>query len=213
MCDPTASLAKGLLVFDYSVADCFVLWITKLSHLLSSSPYFFSLCQHLCWRVRRSEETNHNTEFSLLLISEMWLGVEWCWNHKLRWRCGRVCDFEWLSSCALTTWRVIIGCVWYLSFPCGIIVLKNVLVFWWVLRKSISVDICILVKVTKTYCLSLRQISLKMESQYWALVQIFMYIKDEYLKFMNLSPKYRLFRMCFDKVLFVINTSFSWVEV
>lgn len=76
VCDPTASLAKGFLVFDYSVADCFVLWITWVLYLLSSSPYFFLLCPHLPWRVRQSEETNHNTEFSLLLVSEMWLGVE-----------------------------------------------------------------------------------------------------------------------------------------
>lgn len=100
-----------------------------------------------------------------------------------------------------------------LSFPRGVIVLKNILIFWCVLQKTISVDIYILVQVTKTYCLLLRQSSFKMESQYWILIKIFMYIKDEFLKFMNLSSKYRLLRMCFDKVLFVINTSLSWVEV
>lgn len=32
-----------------------------------------------------------------------------------------------------------------------------------------------------------------MQSQYWTLVKIFMYIKDEFLKFMNIiSQKYRL---------------------
>lgn len=65
----------------------------------------------------------------------------------------------------------------------------------------VYIYIYILVQVTKTYCLSLRQISFKMESQYWTLVKVFMYIKDEFLKFMNLSPKYRLLRMCFDSFI------------
>lgn len=60
-------------------------------------------------------------------------------------------------------------------------------------REPISIDIHILVQVTKTYCLLLGEFPFKMDSQYETIVEIFMYIKDEFLKFMNIvSQKYRL---------------------
>lgn len=53
-------------------------------------------------------------------------------------------------------------------------------------KEAIPVDIHILVEVTKTYCLLVGGIPFKTESEYWTLVKIFMYIKDEFLKFMNI---------------------------
>lgn len=101
--------------------------------------------------------------------------------------------FTRLPSWPLTTLQVIIGCIWSLSFPHSIIVFKMYLYSGVCCREAVSVDIHILVQVTKTYCLLLGEISFKMESQYLTLVKIFMYIKDEFLNFMNiLSQKYRL---------------------
>lgn len=42
--DPTTSLAKVFLIFGYSVADCFALWLTQMPYLLSSSPCLFLVC-------------------------------------------------------------------------------------------------------------------------------------------------------------------------
>lgn len=53
---------------------------------------------------------------SLLLISEMWIGIVWYWNHKLKWRCGSVCDFElciFLFSYHIASNHWL--CIWYLS--------------------------------------------------------------------------------------------------
>lgn len=59
-------------------------------------------------------------------------------------------------------------------------------------KEAISVDIHILVQVTKTNRLLVGEVPFRME-WCWTLVKIFMYIRDEFLKFMNIvSQKFRL---------------------
>lgn len=114
-----------------------------------------------------------------------------------------------LSSCPLPT--LVSNHRLYLVpvLPHSVIIFKMYLCSGVCCKEAISVDIHILVQVTKTYCLLLGEIPFRME-WYWTLVKIFMYIRDEFLKFMNIvSQKYRLKECIFDKVLFVINISLS----
>ena len=92
----------------------------------------------------------------------------------------------------LLLWWGIIDSIWYLSFPHGVSIFKIYLYSGVCCKEAICVGIHILVQVTKTYCLLLGEFPFRMEL-YWILVKIFMYIRDEFLKFMNIvSQKYRL---------------------
>lgn len=85
----------------------------------------------------------------------------------------------------------------------------------WAAKKLFLWIMHILVRVTKTYCFLLGGIPFKMCLEYWTLLKIFMYIKDEFLKFMNtVFQKYRIQNgMYCDKGLYVINAGFFGVEV
>ena len=135
MCYQTTSLAKGFWSFSLLSGSLFC----TLDHLgatfiIFQSRLFLLFLAPLLEGEAFKGDIKRNTQFSLLLICWMWLGVEWGWNHRLKWRCGSIWFWIIYLPVLFLHWWVIINCIWYLSFPTVL---------------SFSKCICVLVCVAK----------------------------------------------------------------
>ena len=177
------------------MADCFALWVTW-GHIYYPPAPTSSNWASTSTR-GRGNQRRHKPNYLIFPLALLW-NVASCRMMLKPQANMEMWDCLWLwiiyLPVLLPHWWVTISCIWYLSFTHGIIIFKIHLYSGVCCKEASSVDIHILVQVTKTYCPLLREIPFKMESQYyWTLVKIFMYVKNEFLKFMNIvSQKCRL---------------------
>lgn len=137
MCYETASLEKGFWSFNYSVAECFALWITWGPHLSSSGPQLFLLCQHLSWGARQSKG-RHKPKYSVFPLAHLW-NVARCGVMLKPWAKMEMWIYlilSHLSSCALTTLVSNHRLCLVPVFPPWCYHFQNVFVFWCVLQRS-----------------------------------------------------------------------------